>query len=109
MIQAAESDPVFAKKMASIYAHDNSYETTGPLVDISAYPTMKYTYTGEVVTDQNLSEFKAEAAKVTEGRMAIYQNEKARGTPDAQILKKIFSYIDSQPNDYLSKIGWPVS
>jgi hypothetical protein len=95
--------------MASIYAHDNSYETTGPLVDISAYPTMKYTYTGEVVTDQNLSEFKAEAAKVTEGRMAIYQNEKARGTPDAQILKKIFSYIDSQPNDYLSKIGWPVS
>lgn len=47
-----------------------------------------------------------EAAQVTEGRIALYQSEKAKGTPDAEILQKLYDYTDKQSQNYLSKVGW---
>jgi hypothetical protein len=105
VLRDAESDPVFAKKMAEQFAYDDSYELHGPLVDISHDP-IRYSGTGEVVTEENLAAFKAEAAKVTAGRIALYQAEKAKGTPDAQILEKLFAYVDGQSDNYLSKLNW---
>ena len=105
MLRDAESDPVFAKKMAEQFAYNDSYELHGPLVDISHDP-IRYSGTGEVVTEENLAAFKAEAAKVTAGRIALYQAEKAKGTPDAQILEKLFAYVDGQSDNYLSKLNW---
>lgn len=106
VMRNAENDPAFAKKMAEDFANDDSYEKCGPLLDITAYPTLRYACTGERVTDENLAAFKAEAAKVTEGRIALYREEKAKGTPDVQILEKLFAYVDRQSDDYLSKLGW---
>lgn len=105
VLSDANSDPIFAKKMAEQFAYDDSYELHGPLVDISHDP-IRYSATGEVVTDENLAEFKAEAAKVTTGRIALYQAEKAKRTPDVQILEKLFAYVDGQSDNYLSKLNW---
>lgn len=105
VMRDAESDPVFARKMAEEFAYNTSYELHGPLVDISHDP-IRYSATGEVVTEESLAAFKAEAAKVTQGRIALYQAEKTMGTPDAQILEKLFAYVDTQSDNYLSKLNW---
>lgn len=105
-LEDANRDPAFAEKFTREYAYDDSLEKGGPLVDISAYPTIRYTYTGELVTDSNLAAFKAEAASARIGRVTLYQQEKAKGTPDAEILEKLFRYTDTQSDAYLSKLGW---
>lgn len=105
-LEDANLDPAFAEKVARQYAYDDSLEKGGPLVDISSYPTMRYTYTGELVTDSNLAAFKAEAATARAGRTSLYEAEKANGTPDAEILEKLFRYTDTQSDSYLSKLRW---
>lgn len=104
-IQTAEDDPAYARKRAEEFAYYDGYEKHGPLVDITHDP-IRYSSTGEVVTEENLAEFKAEAAKVTAGRIALYQAEKAKGTSDIEILEKLFTYVDGQSDNYLSKLGW---
>lgn len=105
VLRDAKDDPAFAKKMAEQFAYDDSYELHGPMVDISHDP-IRYSATGGVVTEENLAAFKAEAAKVTAGRIALYQAEKAKGIPDAQILEKLFAFVDGQSDNYLSKLNW---
>jgi hypothetical protein len=104
----ARNDAAFAEKMALDYAYDTSYETSGPLVDIGSHPgaPQYYSNTGELLTDSNLAEFKNLAAKATAGRIALYQTEKTKGTPDADILDKLYGFTDTQPASYLSKAGW---
>ncbi len=106
MLADAKADPDLAKKAAREYANDRSHELHGPLVDIRDYPTIRFSATGEVVTEESLAAFKTEAAKAREGRMALYQAEKAKGTPDAEILEKLFAYTDTLSDSYLSKINW---
>lgn len=106
VINNAKEDTSFAEKMTKDYAYDDSYMTTGPLVDISGYPTIRYTYTGEVMTDGNLAEFKAEAAKARTDRISLYESEKAKGTSDVDILEKLFRYTDTRSDSYLNIVGW---
>lgn len=105
VIRNAEADASAAEKMASELAHDVSYAQTGPLVDISNLPKITYTYTGEPVTNENMAAFKSEATKVSSGRLALYNEEKSKGTPDAQIIKKIFDYDDRQSEQYQKITG----
>ncbi|MBI4987035.1 MAG: hypothetical protein HZC24_17235 [Rhodocyclales bacterium] len=104
-LREAEADPAYAKKTAEQFAYDDSFEKHGPLVDITHDP-IRYSATGEVVTEESLAAFKAEAAKVTAGRIALFQAEKAKGTADAQILDKLFSFVDGQSNNYLRLLNW---
>ena len=106
LIKSAKENPAWGEQFTKDFAYDKGFETTGPLVDISNYPTMRYTYTGELVTDSNLAAFKAEAATARTGRVALYEAEKAKGTLDAAILEKLFRFTDTQSDSYLSKIGW---
>lgn len=106
VINNAKEDAAFAEKMTKDYAYDDSYMTTGPLVDISGYPTIRYTYTGEVMTDGNLAEFKTEAAKARTDRISLYESEKAKGTSDVNILEKLFRYTDTRSDSYLNIVGW---
>jgi len=106
LIKNVKEYPSWGEKFTKDFAYDKGFQTTGPLVDISNLPTISYTYTGELVTDSNLSAFKAEAATARTGRVALYEAEKAKGTSDAAILEKLFRYTDTQSDSYLSKIGW---
>lgn len=105
-INSVKEFPAWGAKYTEDFAYDDSYEKTGPLMDISNLPTIRYTYTGELVTDSNLTDFKAEAATARTGRVALYEAEKAKGTSDAAILEKLFRYTDTQSDSYLNKISW---
>lgn len=103
-IREAEQDPRFGAQTAYEYAHD-TFSMTGPFVNINTDP-MTYSATGEVVTPENLAAFKAEAASATASKIAVYNAEKAKGTPDSEILKKLYAVTNAQPDGYLSKVGW---
>jgi len=74
-------------------------------MNISKFPQITYTYTGEPVTDENLAAFKSDAAKVSAGRLALYDQEMAKGAPNPQIIKKIFDYDDQQSKSYQQITG----
>ncbi|WP_306606542.1 hypothetical protein [Azonexus sp.] len=106
VIDTAREFPAWGEKFAHDFAYDDGYQTNGPLVDITNYPTMRYTYTGELVTDKNLAEFKAEAAIARTERIALYEAEKADGTADPEIIEKLFRLTDSRSDSYLNIVGW---
>ena len=106
VIDNAKDFPAWGEKFAHDFAYDDGYQTNGPLVDITNYPTMRYTYTGELVTDKNLAEFKAEAAIARTERIALYEAEKANGTTDPEIIEKLFRLTDSRSDSYLNIVGW---
>ncbi len=105
MLRNAQADPAFAKKAAHEFAHDDSYVLNGPMVDISHDP-IRYSATGEVVTEESLAAFKSQARQARDELIALYQSEKGKGTPDAEILEKLFRARDGQPNEYLQKLNW---
>jgi hypothetical protein len=105
-IEDAKQDPGFAEKITREFAYDDSLAKGGPLMDISNYPTVRYSYTGELVTESNLATFKAQAADARTGRIALYESEKSKDTPDVEILKKLFQYTDTLSDDYLAKLRW---
>ena len=109
LVNAANSDPQFAKDYTEQFAYDESFETTGPLVDISGWPVVRYSYTGEIVTDQNMSQFKSKAAEVRAELSSIYQAEKSNGVSDVEIMKKLFQHMDTLPDTYLRILGWEKS
>lgn len=104
-LRDAKADPEFAAKTTYEFAQDNSYALHGPMVDITQDP-IRYSATGEVVTEKGVAEFKAQASKARDELIALYQSEKGKGTPDAQILEKLFSARDTQPDSYLKKLNW---
>jgi hypothetical protein len=104
-LRDAKADPEFAAKTAYEFAQDDSFVLHGPMVDITQEP-MRYSATGEVVTEKGVAEFKAQASKARDELITLYQSEKGKGTPDAQILEKLFSARDAQPDSYLKKLNW---
>ncbi|MCG9058693.1 hypothetical protein LH452_06985 [Laribacter hongkongensis] len=109
LVNAANSDPQFAKDYTEQFAYDESFETTGPLVDISGWPVVRYSYAGEIVTDQNMSQFKSKAAEVRAELSSIYQAEKSNGVSYVEIMKKLFQHMDTLPDAYLRILGWEKS
>lgn len=61
---------------------------------------------GRLVTEESSASFEQAADRVRDDRMAIYRSEKAKGTPAADILDKIFTFMDSQPINYQRLSGW---
>ena len=104
-LRNAQADPAYAAKAARQFAYNESYMLHGPMVDITHDP-IRYSATGEVVTKEGLDTFKAQARQARDELMALYQSEKGKGTPDAEILEKLFRARDGQPDDYLQKLNW---
>lgn len=81
------------------------------LIDASDWSTnsgpMRYVATGQPVTEASERAFHATAARMKEGRIELYQSEKAKGTPDAEILNKLRAYVDNNaPADFLKLLNW---
>lgn len=105
--EMAHADPALAEQLASTY----TFGIDLALVDISEFDLRtgsgaKYVATGESVTENSRTWFEQEAAKVREGRISLYQSEKAKGTPDADILDKVIGFMDAQPEKYLRMFDW---
>lgn len=67
---------------------------------------VRYAATGEVVSAESDAKLAEKAAEVRQGRIALYQAEKAKGTPPSEIYEKIANFMSKQTPEYLRHTGW---
>ncbi|MDR2839141.1 MAG: hypothetical protein LBV49_11355 [Azonexus sp.] len=112
ILRCAKEDPAHGDDLAkgiaygSTDAYGNFDPNASPLMDISMWPTTYYSHTGGLVTPENLAAFKAENVKAHSDMITLYQAEKTKGTPAADILEKLFRYMDTRSDSYLNILGW---
>ncbi|OCR25079.1 hypothetical protein AFK24_10810 [Pseudomonas syringae] len=77
-----------------------------PMLYVGDWPIIRIAATGEIFTPEKEAYFKQIADLYHEGRVKLYENEFAKGTPLSEILKKIFEYNDTLPDEFRKMSGW---
>lgn len=107
LLRSAASDPQTAEKLASDMANMPStifYDIRDQLATGKMGPVNKLS-SGRIIDDSFKDKFASEAAVIDAQRKAIYDSEKAKGTPADQILAKLFDFTNAQSKDYLEASG----
>jgi hypothetical protein len=95
----AHADPKLAEQLAYDYAHTEQ----SPILDISglenASGPARYASTGEPVTAESEQRYKQQAESLRSSMSTLYADEKAKGTPAADLLDKLLATLGSQPGD----------
>ncbi|MDP3654065.1 MAG: hypothetical protein Q8R67_20530 [Rhodoferax sp.] len=107
--------PKDADQIAKNIAYEDHTTTggVGPLLDASGFlpggdGILRYSGSGEPVTAQSQAYFNATEASFRQERMHIYESEKAKGTPPAEIYDKLVNAMDQQPERYRGMMNWSV-
>jgi len=105
-----------ADQITRNFAYEDHTTTggVGPLLDASGYlpggdGILRYSGSGEPVTAESQAYFNAAEASFRQERMHIYESEKAKGTPPADIYDKLASAMDQQPERYRGMMSLAVS
>ncbi|MBI3283512.1 MAG: hypothetical protein HYZ65_01490 [Burkholderiales bacterium] len=104
--EMAHGNPETAEKLAYAFAH----ESDKPLLDISNWAKgedhIKFSETGQYVNKADLDRFTQKANELLTKKFEIYQSEKIKGTPDADIVDKMIALVEEQSAEYKGIIGW---
>jgi len=106
LFDSAKADPAEAEKLLAINtAPDNG---AFPLIDISNWPTVRYSVSGELQTPESEAYFAGVAASASKARVELLQQERAKGTPPAEILDKVLALNSALPPRYkaMANIGY---
>jgi hypothetical protein len=103
MLDTAAKDPEKAKMWAHLVAYD---PIEGPTLKNTDSPISRVSATGEIYTPAMERYCIKVWNAMQAGRSALYQSEVAKGTPDAQILEKVFAYHDTYPVGYRRLLDW---
>ncbi|HZX33416.1 MAG TPA: hypothetical protein VFF03_18850 [Rhodocyclaceae bacterium] len=104
--RAAHSDPKLAEKMAYDYSHGPMAAWLDFSDHINGTGPIRYAASGEPVMEESESYFNSVSSAELQKRSELYDAEKAKGTPAADILDKIFGYVDTLPKRYREMINW---
>ena len=98
LLDSAKADPLEAEKLLAINtAPDNG---AFPLIDISNWPTVRYSVSGELQTPESEAYFAGVAASASKARAELLQLERSKGTPTAAILDKVLALNSALPPRY---------
>ncbi|EHD23242.1 MULTISPECIES: hypothetical protein [Brenneria] len=107
-LRVATLDSASAEKLA----YDMAYVSSAILFDISdqlasgiSGPVNKLSSTGRIIDEDFKENFSREASAIDAQRRAIYETEKAKGTPATEILAKMFDFTNQQSKSYLEATG----
>ena len=105
-----------ADQIARNMAYEDHTTTggVGPLLDASGYlpggdGILRYSGSGEPVTAESQAYFNKTETSFRQERIRIYESEKTKGTPPADIYDKLVSAMDQQPERYRSMMSLAVS
>ncbi len=97
MLEAANADPIMAEKLA--YGFTYNYLDSA-MLDLSDRPNIRYAATGELVTPTSERYFATISEAMQCQCSSLYRQEKIKGTPDSDILEKVFEFHDSMPEPF---------
>lgn len=104
--ESAHEDPDKAEELA----YERAHSPYAPWLDFSEHVNgtgpIRYAATGEPVTEESEAYFNSVASAELQKRIDLYDAEKAKGTPAADILDKIFEYMDTLPARYREMMRW---
>ncbi|MGS1106477.1 hypothetical protein ACVCNH_09540 [Achromobacter anxifer] len=112
LLNSAASDPKYAEQLAYDMANIPSticYDIRDQLAPGRGGEPLNKLSSGRIIDEAFKENFSKEAALIDAQRKAIYDSEKAKGTPADQILAKLFDHTNSQSKDYLEASGWLAS
>jgi hypothetical protein len=106
MSVAAHADPEVAQQLADDYAH----VVHGPIYDITDLEDgtgpLRYSATGEPGTPESEIRYKQQGESLQTASLALYDDERAKGTGAAEIFDKLIALVDSQSEDFRTIIDW---
>lgn len=105
LLGIAASDPQSADRLAYDIAYTPStifYDLRG----VGGGEQVSKLSSGRVIDDAFKGRLASEAQAIDAQRKALYDSEKAKGTPADQILAKLFDFTNSQSKDYLEATHW---
>jgi hypothetical protein len=103
---AAHADAALADQLAHNYSHNPLHQVVDLTDEIAGTGPMKYAATGEPVTPESEARYKKLAENLQTASLALYDQEKAKGTGAAEIFDKLIALVDSQSEDFRSIIDW---
>ncbi|WP_156882695.1 hypothetical protein [Pseudomonas sp. CF161] len=96
LVNVAKADNSEAEKLLEY----NTSNTFHPLIDISGWPSVRYSVTGELQTPESTAYFAHVNASAVKERMALVQAERSQGTPAAEILDKVLAFNSALPSRF---------
>lgn len=96
-------DTEWADNTAYLYGCEIS---DSPLLYVGEWPTVRIAATGEIYTPEKQAYYKEISEFYREGRVKLYENELAQGTPPLEIINKIFDYNETLPEEFRKMSGW---
>ena len=100
-------DPDAAYQLARSYAYVEDFQLLDASDFLADKGPLRSAVTGQPITAQGEKQFRAMASTLREGRLQLFESEKAKGTPDAEVLDKLRSFMDHTASaDYLRTIDW---
>lgn len=103
LLAKAERDPKAAAELAQGYAY---HSLNGQGIDMTDYPVIRYSATGEIVTDESSSWFERSLQHMQKERSVLYESELMKGTPAVKILEKILDFNDALPQRFRDIANW---
>jgi hypothetical protein len=103
---AAHRDKGLADQLAYDYGHLEVHQLVDLTDEIAGTGPMKYAATGEPVTAESEARFKAYAEEFQAASLALYNEERAKGTSSADIFDKLVALGDGQSADFRSMMDW---
>lgn len=70
------------------------------LLDVSSWPTIRYTVSGELQTPESVSYFNSMRAGAMQDRTELLATERAKGTLTADILDKVLAFNSELPQRF---------
>jgi hypothetical protein len=92
--------------MAYDYGHIDIQQMVDLTDEIAGTGPMKYTATGEPVTAESEARFNEFARHYKAASLALYNEERAKGTSSADIFDKLIALGDAQPAEFRAMMNW---
>ena len=105
ILKSASSDPQSAELLSSQMA-DTPSTIFFDIRGVGGGEALTKLSSGRVIDDAFKNKFANEASVIDAQRKAIYDSEKAKGSPPVDILSKMIDFTNTQSRDYLEASGW---
>ncbi|MDU8360100.1 hypothetical protein [Pseudomonas syringae group sp. J309-1] len=101
LVSSAKQDDAHAEKLLGDVTSGSYYQ----LINVSEWPTIRYSVSGELQTPESKAYFESTSASALIDRTELLNAERAKGTSAAEILDKVLAFNTSLPSRFKDMAG----
>lgn len=101
LVSSAKQDDAHAEKLLGDFT-SGGYDQ---LINVSQWPTIRYSVSGELQTPESKAYFESTSASALIDRTGLVNAERAKGASAAEILDKVLAFNSSLPSRFKDMAG----